>query len=474
VLAQTPAAGQNAKKGSLVALLVAVGSSTSQVPSIVGMNSSQADQALRSKNLSLGTGSPQPVDPAAKIASQIPAAGQVVKQGTPVNFFFKKPAPPDKVNAKTAAAKDQAKKSAAQAAKGGAVPALAAGATAASVAGAVAKNGIVPVEVQAFSPAKKGTVFKTVPASGTKLKAGDKLTLFVSAGFPQLAFDNGQKLLLVDGFSGKKLPAPVQGPSTNTDPTWSPDASHLMYSSNGRLFLKDLTKPKSTAIPLTSAGDTFEDPSWAPTGDANVIAMDQVKGSGANADRDLCLAALAGTGMTVKCKAEPNVRIGRAIHWAPNGKSLLAFGQTTDGSKQGIVRWRTQKAFSPNPDDWSAGHFVTDVTNQFKGAVDAAISPDGKQLAVAANFGADFFRLYLTKPGDFALSAARATPIRACKIAWRGDSKELVVQASGGGCNDDGSTDTGQLTGVSLPNLRSTPLAVNGDNPAFQPLTLGG
>jgi hypothetical protein len=117
---------------------------------------------------------------------------------------------------------------------------------------------------------------------------------------------------------------------------------------------------------------------------------------------------------------------------------------------------------------------VTDVTNQFKGAVDAAISPDGKQLAVAANFGADFFRLYLTKPGDFALSAARATPIRACKIAWRGDSKELVVQASGGGCNDDGSTDTGQLTGVSLPNLRSTPLAVNGDNPAFQPLTLGG
>jgi beta-lactam-binding protein with PASTA domain len=473
VLAQTPAAGQKTKKGSLVALLVAVGANTAQVPSIVGMNSAQADQALRAKSLSLGTGSPQPVDPAAKIASQIPAAGQVVKQGTPVNFFFAKPAPPGKAKG-SAAAKDQAKKAAAQAVKGGAVPAIAAGATAATVAAAVAKNGIVPKEVQAFSPVKKGTVFRTSPPSGTKLKAGDALTLFVSAGFPQLLFDNGNNIQLVDGFNGKKLPAPVQGPSTNTDPTWSPDASHIVYSSSGRLFLKDMTKPKQPSSPLTPPGRQYEDPSWAPTGDANVIAMDQVTGSGATADRDLCLGALAGSGITVNCKPEPNVRIGRSIHWSPDGKSLLAFGQSLDGSKQGIVRWRTSKPFSPNPDDWSAGHFVTDVSTAAKGAIDAAISPDGKQMAIAANFGANFFRLYLTKPGDFSLSAARATPQRACKIAWRGDSKEIVVQESGGGCNDDGSTDTGQLTGIVLPTLASKPLNASGDNPAFQPLTLGG
>jgi Tol biopolymer transport system component len=351
------------------------------------------------------------------------------------------------------------------------VPPLAAGATAAAVAAAVAKNGIVPEEVQAFSPAKKGTVFKTSPPAGTKLKAGEKLTLFVSAGFPQLLFDNGSNIVLVDGFNGNKLPAPVQGPSTNTDPTWSPDASHIIYASGGRLFLKDLTKPKSPATALTPASQDLEDPSWAPTGNANVIAMDQVKQNGN--ERDLCLGALAGTGMTVKCKSEPGTKIGRSIHWAPNGKSLLAFGQSTDGSKQGIVQWRTQKPFSPNPDDWSAGRFVTDTKTVGKAVIDAAISPDGKTLALAANFGADFFRLYLTKPGDFTLSAARATPQRACKIAWRGDSKEIVVQESGGGCNGDAAS-TGQLTGVSLPGLSSKPLNASGDNPAFQPLTLGG
>ena len=158
VLAQTPAAGQKAKKGSAVTVLVAVGSGTAQVPSIVKLNSGQADQALRGKGLTLGSGSPQPVDPAAKIASQIPAAGQVVKQGTPVNFFFAKAAPPGKVkNKENGAAADQAKKSAAQAAKGGAVPAIAAGsAAAAAVAGQVSKNGIVPVTVNCVQPGQEG------------------------------------------------------------------------------------------------------------------------------------------------------------------------------------------------------------------------------------------------------------------------------------------------------------------------------
>jgi beta-lactam-binding protein with PASTA domain len=468
VLAQTPAPGKKASKGGLVALLVAIRPKTAQVPSIVGMNSAQADQALRAKNLSLGTGSPQPVDPAAKISSQIPAARQVVKQGTPINIFFKRPAPPDKVKAKTAAAKEQVKKTAAQAKQGGPAPALATGATAAAVAAAAAKHGIVPVTVSAFDAAKKGTVFGESPVAGTPLEAGQKLTLFVSAGFPQLAFDNGKDIELVDGFNGKKLPSPAKGPQEAKDPTWSPDATRLIYSGDERLFLKDLTKAKEPAIPITAPTDKFTDPAWAPTGDANVIAM---AGVISDTEQDLCLGRLNGTGMTVKCKSQPGLKIGKAIHWGTNGKSIIAFGQTPDASKQGIVRWKTAKPFSPNPADWSSGHFITDTSQPGHAVLDAALSPDGKTLALVSNLSSPFFRLYLAKPTDFAMTNAQPTPLRACKVAWRGDSKELVVVQEDAFCQED----VGQLIAMPLSHRdASRPLNASGDNPAFQPLTLGG
>jgi beta-lactam-binding protein with PASTA domain len=475
VLAQTPAAGQTAKKGSFVTVLVAVGADTAQVPSIVKLNSTQADQALRAKHLTLGSGSPQPVDPAAKIASQIPAAGQVVKQGTPVNFFFAKPAPPGKVaGGKDKAGQQQAKKSAAQAAKGGAVPAIAAGsAAAAAVAGQVSKNGIVPVTVNAFSAAKKGTVIKTVPAAGTKLKAGDKLTLVVSAGFPQLVFDNGHDVINIDGATGKKINAPAHGPQDEVDPTWSPDATSVIYSSGGQLFLRDMTKKNATAAPLTSQSDFITNPSWAPTGNANVIAM-----IGWNQDHSrtaLCLSALTKSGLAPVCKQVPNLNVGHSIHWSNDGKTLLAFGQTpTTGVKQGIVEWKTKKPFSPDINDWSTGKLVTPADTPGHAVLDAAISPDGKQMALASNINSDFFRLYLTTPGDFKLQNAKPTPVRACKVAWRSDSKEIVVIDSGHGCNSEPLQATGALFGVFLPGFKAQALNASGDNPAFQPLTLGG
>ena len=47
------------------------------------------------KELTLGQASPQPVDPKGKIVSQIPAAGEIVKAGTPVNIFYADPADAD-------------------------------------------------------------------------------------------------------------------------------------------------------------------------------------------------------------------------------------------------------------------------------------------------------------------------------------------------------------------------------------------
>jgi PASTA domain/WD40-like Beta Propeller Repeat len=331
----------------------------------------------------------------------------------------------------------------------------------------------VPVTVNAFSAAKKGTVIKTVPAAGTKLKAGDKLTLVVSAGFPQLVFDNGHDVINVDGATGKTINAPAHGPQDEIDPTWSPDATQVVYSAGGQLFLRDMTKKNATASPITSQSDIITNPSWAPTGNANVIAM--IGWNQAHTRTGLCLSALTKSGLAPVCKQVPNLNVGHSIHWTKDGKTLLAFGQTpTTGVQQGIVEWKTKKPFSPDINDWSTGKLVTPSDTQGHAVIDAAISPNGKQMAVASNINSDFFRLYLTTPGDFKLANAKQTPVRACKVAWRSDSKEIVVIDSGHGCNSDPTQETGALFGVFLPNFTEKALNASGDNPAFQPLTLGG
>ncbi len=91
VIGQTPAAGETAEKDSEVSLLIAVGNGEVTVPKIVGKKLPDAEKALRDKKLTLGQASPQPPDPAKKISSQIPAAGEVVKEGTPVDIFYPEP-----------------------------------------------------------------------------------------------------------------------------------------------------------------------------------------------------------------------------------------------------------------------------------------------------------------------------------------------------------------------------------------------
>ena len=106
--------------------------------------------------------------------------------------------------------------------------------------------------------------------------------------------------------------------------------------------------------------------------------------------------------------------------------------------------------------------------------IDAAVSPDGKTMAVASNIGSDFFRLYLTTPGDFKL---RTRSRRRCARArWRGaaTARRSSSSTAADGCNSDPTQATGALLGVFLPNFNSKALNASGDDPAFQPLTLGG
>ncbi|MGH2969888.1 MAG: PASTA domain-containing protein, partial [Solirubrobacteraceae bacterium] len=433
VVGQTPAAGEKAKKDSEVTVLIAVGDGKISVPKVTGLSLADAEAALRDKKLTLGQSAPQPPDPDGKIESQIPAENEVVKEGAPVDVFFADPNGKGK-------GKDPEKKAgggAGGAAAGGGggggakdivIPAIA-GASLDDFAQTLADDGLVPEAKRVFDASDPGTLFATEPPGGTKAAAGDKVTLLVSAGFPQLAFDDEKNVLLVNGANGKRLPAIAKSPTREKDPAWSPDGERVAYQGAGRVFLKDMTKPDAPAISLTSDDEDFADLAWAPTADLNLIAMTRRKGD----EADLCLGQVTGDGMTVRCLAEPDITVARAVHWAPDGKTIIAVGSDAPGSF-GMVRWRSRKAFSPDPNDWGKGRIVTDTSKTNEGVYDAAISPDGRRLALVSNQGGGPFQLYLAKAGDFLLTNAKPTGVRACKVVWRSDGKELVVVQADEAC----------------------------------------
>jgi hypothetical protein len=131
-----------------------------------------------------------------------------------------------------------------------------------------------------------------------------------------------------------------------------------------------------------------------------------------------------------------------------------------------LVRWKSGSAFSTDPADWSKGEVVNDSARE------AALSPDGKQLAVIARRGSGPYELYLTKPGNVALDNAKSTSVPACKLAWQPDSRALVLMQADAQCNTEA---VGTLVRSPVDDpTRLDQLKANGDNPTFLALQPGG
>jgi beta-lactam-binding protein with PASTA domain len=473
VIGQTPAAGKKAKKDSEVTVEVAVGNGKVEVPSVVGKTQADADPILRKANLTVGAVSPQPPDPKAKISSQIPAAKQIVKEGTPIAIFTADPRGKKKGKGKV-----DKKNGAKAGAKGAAaaLPALA-GLPVAAAAQKAAEAGLVPQQVTQFSAKKKGALIGTVPPAGTKLAEGAKVKLIVSAGFPELAYDDGDNALLINGANGKRLPAIAKGSPLQTDPTFSFDGTQIAFAGNRRVFLKSLVKKDSPPVALTDTSQEFSDLAWAPTLDINLIAMLRDKPPAGtakplqdNSNQDLCLLQVTKVNPPPpSCIDEPGVNLIKTVRWAPDGKSIFALG-VKSGGIFGIVRYKSKKPFSPDAKDWGKGKFITDITQPNKGVIDMAISPDGKKAAYVANFEGDVFQLFLGKPSDPQLTDAKPLQVRACKAAWRSDGVEIAVVQADALCSEG----NGLIVRVPVANPQAQQrLALSGDNPAFQPLSLG-
>jgi beta-lactam-binding protein with PASTA domain len=468
VLSQTPPAGDKAEENSEVAILVAVGTGKVTVPDLTGQTPTEAEKAVREEALTRGQATPQPVDPKAEIKSQIPAANEIVKEGAPVDIFTVVPG--KKGGGGAAVAGGDGGDEGEQGSEGGGegarpiVPEIA-GAKQDEYAQKVGDQGLVPKIRRVFDESEAGTVFRTDPEEKTEVEAGSNVRVFVSAGFPQVAYDNGKDVLLLNGANGKPLEPVAKGPQDEDDPAWSPDGGAIAYTGDGVVFLLDREQPDEPARALSAEGRIYSDLAWAPTTDANVLAMIRKSDAGS----DLCFGAIDAEGMETRCIEEPEITIDRKVNWAPDGKSILAFGGDPAARTFGMVRWTTEKPFSSNPADWSKGELVTDASKPDEGVLDAVIAPDGKRMAVV-NLGANGRpELFIAKRGDFLLADAKRLGVRACKVIWRPDGVEVVVVQA----DDCLGSDTGDLVRLPVADPKAQDqLKLGGDNPVFQPLAV--
>jgi beta-lactam-binding protein with PASTA domain len=493
VIDQSPAAGAKAKKGTVVDVVTVTGTGKATVPAIVGLPLGLAQQKLIEAGLALGAVQPQPPNPNGKISSQLPLAGTPVADGFAVNVFQAAPvaagaSKKGKAAAAAAAAaaagggaaaaaaaaagKPSAKSLAAVAAQAGtgpvAIPKLPADPT--QAAQALVNAGLVPQPAKQLSTAPIGQVAGTVPAEGSKVPKGAHVVLIISNGSPQLAFDNGTQVNVIDPTTRKASAQVPAGVGSQIEPSWSPDGQHLVYAQNGQLVLVEPSAQGSAPAVITHPpqGTTDHNPAFAPTTKSIVVAYIQRVG---NAAHQLCFVSVTKFSQSNTCTNVPGFDLGGQVSWSPDGSTILVLGTRNKGANFGLLSFSSSVPFSGQASNWGQPTLETNASVAGQGIFAGAISPDGKKMALVAGSNNSGFNLFIVKPNDFNPTQQDELPVTACQISWRSDGKELAVMQPNGLCTPAAA---GKIMGVDLSNPENlATLAPLGAHPAWQPV-LGG
>jgi beta-lactam-binding protein with PASTA domain len=481
---QSKPPGAKVKKGMAISVQVWSGTQTAKVPDLKTMSLNEAKGALERVKLVVGKETPEPADPdKAKIVSQSPAAETLVKEGTPIDLFFPAVAEGTSTGTSTGGATTSGATTSGTGTtpvklqKGALkVPDLT-GLLGAAAATQLSTLGLGVQRSGAISTSKAGTIVGQTPDPGTPVAPGTPIQVFVSVGFPRIAFDDGLDVKVMDGADGKHLRAFAATPDAENEPSWQPGGTLLAYRRGsptddhvGSIGILDTKNPLTTSRMLTQ-GPNDRRPAFAPNG--KVLAFIRGAAGGAG-NKQLCFVAITPRAK-VTC-ATANADVDRPA-WSADGRAILTVATDTVGQQNELFLFTSAKPFSSNGADWSPQGLVTDSMHgkrAYESVIYAAFSPDGKQVALAANWGAKdltVFSVFLAPwtPAGLGKPKPLTPTVRACDVAWRSDSKELAVTQM-----DDCSRKTGDIVRFdpANPSAATTVRVGAGADPAWQPVDL--
>jgi beta-lactam-binding protein with PASTA domain len=477
ILAQSPRPGEEADDGSAVAVVIATSSGRAEVPDVLGKTLEEANEVISKAGFSLAPPTPPP-GKTDVVASQIPLAGNVEPQTTPITLAFK-PVPKEGGSGVTTGG-------------GSTVPVPGGGggddgdgqgggkadivvpdvgdATQKDAFAAIAKLGLVPKVVpQASADTPAGELIHQDPEHGTKVEKGTEVELVYSTGAANLVYEQNGNVFVVGVVEGAK-PAPLaNSQEAEEEPTIDNAGTVVAYrrgtTDKAQIWTVNPQQPLS-AKALTNEG--FDDNRPAISPDGKTIAF--VRSKVGSPDRDLCFVAVGGG--SVSCLEDPAKIVSRPT-WSPDGKVVFGTAIGTGEKQNELIRFASTKPSSANKADWTDQGYATDSLHGQRvgdNVYYAAYSPDGKQLAFTANWKETFPYLLIAPIKDGVIGKPKAfTSVRGCDLAWRPDGKQLaIVQRAEPECDGEG-----QIALVDPKKPKELEILRPGRSPVWAPGSLG-
>ena len=334
--------------------------------------------------------------------------------------------------------------------------------------------GLVPKEQKVVNDAAKGTIIRVDPEPGQKAAKGATVTFFVSAGIPQVAFDNGENVLLANGSNGKPIADIAQGPG---DRGGSDVQRRRRTRSPSRATGRSscATSRRRTRPPCRSPrkDDRFTDLAWAPTTDGtNVLALVKREGDDlATAKTSLCFAKIDADGHDAALQAALAQRARAQDQLvARTAQTLLVWGTSRRQASSGWSSTRARSRSTPTRRRGRARASSPTRAGRARARSTPSPSPDGKSLAVVSLGKSGRPELFVTKPNDFLLQkrqAARRDRVQGGLAAGR--------QGAAGGAGRRlpalGDREPRARLGDRSPSVQRS-LRLDGDHPTFRPLNV--
>ena len=120
----------------------------------------------------------------------------------------------------------------------------------------------------------------------------------------------------------------------------------MAFTSDGQVFLRDVTKKDASPVEITPEDETFTDLAWGPTTATNTIAMVK-RGDGASLadlETSLCFGRLTAQRMQTSCKPVSDNVLGRKLNWTPTARRCWRSASSRDGNEIGMLGYTTQEA----------------------------------------------------------------------------------------------------------------------------------